>query len=467
VIGGAVEDAQAAVPVMTRIALPAFDDARDGYLKDNVLVSLGRVVRTERPAFRLGKTRSLSSESKLEVPVDPEKLRTELATCLTTPYECVDRARLLGLMREAACAAADPSADCDLSIHALAEDEVAETYARAGLAPSFEPEDRAFFARAVDMKTVRAGRPDLPIPDGLADPHPLLGASANVPWYGPIVLMQRRALDEATQKLERAAAVPEVLMIGSVLLDDTGAAPVQSAFADSVPIAVPAIAAVALDPARPACRVPYVPPGNVTNSYETVFTHCSELPTGVFAVNVFSGVAGGEREDDAQSELGFVYRGGQDSGQSWSLPNELADPEQVGNDVVLADQGRAGLFVVHDPNPDETGDCTQATDPSAVLGGGGLVDVEYRGLCGDDEPALFEAGPGVDAAGCLPADCCDAVRHLCGVPLCPFCDEATCPELAEAGLAVRRGPSAVQVPKDGGPAVPDCVPFAMPRVCCE
>jgi hypothetical protein len=469
VIGAAVDDAQAAVPVMTRLELPAFEAARDGYVKDNVLVTLGRVVRTERPAFRLGETRSLSSESRLEIPVDAQKLQDELALCLKTPYACVDRAQLLGDMRDASCASAGQSgADCDLSLHALAEDEVATSFARAGLSPSFAPEDRAFFATPVDMKTVRSGAVDLPVPDGLADPHPLLGASANVPWYGPIVLMQRQALDADTLKRERAAAIPDVVLIGSVLLDETGAEPIASAFADTVPFAVPAIAAVVLDPSRSDCRVPYVPPGNVTNAYETVFTQCSELPTGVYAVNVFAGVAGGARSDDARSEVGFVYTGGQDSGQSWSLPNELADPVQVGDDAVLPHQGSRGLFVVHDPHPDATGDCEKASDPAAeLLGSNALVEVEYRGLCTDDEPALYEAGPGVDAAGCLPAGCCDAVRHLCGVPLCPLCDEASCPELAAAGLAVRRGPSAVQVPRDGGPAVPDCVPFAMPTACCN
>jgi hypothetical protein len=435
-----------------------------------VLVTLGRVVQTERPIFRLGEARTLSAEATLDIPIDQAKLDTDLATCIDAPYLCVDRATMIAQMRTQSCTEVGESAEaCDLALHAPVESEVAAAYARAGLAPSFAAEDRAYFATPVDLVSVRQGRADLRQPDGIADPHPLLGASANVPWYAPIVLMQRHALDAASAAREKAAGIPDVLLIGSVALDASGGRPLKTAFADTVPFAVPAIAAVDLDPSRTDCRVPYVPPGNVKNAYQTVFTHCGELPTGVYAANVIAGVAGGARIDDPDSEVGFSYRGGQDSGQSWSLPNELADPVQVGADVVLGAQGSSGLFVVHDPNPDATGDCTRAVDPMDKLldPNAMATPIKFRTLCGDGEPTLYEAGPGVDSAGCLPDACCDGIRHLCGLPLCPVCDADGCPGLANNGLHVRLGPSAVTVPEAGGVAVPDCVPFAMPAQCCE
>jgi hypothetical protein len=467
VIGAALSDFGAATPSLLRIGLPPQSAARDGFRGKGVIVSLGSVVRTELPKFKLSAEHALASNAVLTIPVDKTKPSTEPATCLRTPTACIDRRILLENARANTCRSPS-SDDCGLALEALTESESAGALAAAGLTPNFAIETTAFYTAPVDFVTVRKDAADLHMPDGIADPHPVLGASGGVGWFEPVVLMRRVPLSAAQAALEAEAGIPEVVLAGSVMLDATGDAPARSVFAGRMPVAVPPIAVVNLDPNRADCRIPYVPPGNVRTSYEARVTHCGELPTGLYGINVFAGVAGGESRDDLASDIGSSVMGGRSSGQAWTVPNELGDAEQVGAKQ-LSSQGGAGLFVVHDPDPATTGDCSVAVDPIAALldPKAGPVAVTLRGKCTEDPPPLNEVGLGVDQAGCLPAACCDAVAHLCGVPLCPACDQDTCPGLVAQGLQVRSGPRGVRRGASAGKGRPDCVPFELPSQCCN
>jgi hypothetical protein len=80
---------------------------------------------------------------------------------------------------------------------------------------------------------------------------------------------------------------------------------------------------------------------------------------------------------------------------------------------------------------------------------------------------MGSTGEGVDGTGCLPTHCCDGVQHLCGIPLCPLCDETSCPGLDFVGdRAIRQGPSEVKQRESDGKMIPNCIPFEMPSLCC-
>ena len=262
------------------------------------------------------------------------------------------------------------------------------------------------------------------------------------------------------------------------------------------------------------CRIPYIPMGDddelgplpgkrtTTRSYEARLTDCQDVPTGVYGVNVFAGVAGGTlRKATAgeESENGLVPTGNYIfSGQSWSIPNELGNDAQVNSDGqhasdVIPSQGWDKLFIVHDPNPDPTDECTknETYDPDM---GFAKRKIKLRQVCKAGENPLIEdpgykpdgAGGGSDAPGCLPDDCCDAVSHLCGVPLCPVINLARTEGLHEAESGepvwkVRGSPTSstkVEVKETvtiNGQSVtrtetrekPNCIPFPLPSQCCK
>ncbi|HEX6241413.1 MAG TPA: hypothetical protein VFZ61_10985, partial [Polyangiales bacterium] len=143
--------------------------------------------------------------------------------------------------------------------------------------------------------------------------------------------------------------------------------------------------------------------------------------------------------------------------------------DQVGASNVLPAQGRSGLFVVFDPNPDATGDCSTARDPD-----NGLMPrpVEYNTLCQSDEDPWVEnpegsIGEGVDGTGCLPSRCCEGIKHLCGLPLCPLCNDKDCPDLNLGDdRPIRQGPVSVRT-DENDKVIPNCVPFEMPSLCCD
>ena len=263
-------------------------------------------------------------------------------------------------------------------------------------------------------------------------------------------------------------------LIGSVLMDDVSG-PVKRMSVGALDIAVPNVAAVELDPLDEACRVPYLAAGNLTRAFESRLTYCSELPTGIYGVSALQGVAGGERVEESDpdvSDTGYVINGGRLSGQAWTLPNDLASSLQVGEDHTLESQGTGRLFVVYDPKPDQTGDCTEAPDPDDPDVPLRPRPVKYRGICEDGEDPVIEnpegaIGAGIDGQGCLPSYCCEGIKHLCGVELCELCDEDTCPDLNLGGRSIRQGPTSVVGTADNGKSIPNCVPYEMPSICCE
>ena len=159
----------------------------------------------------------------------------------------------------------------------------------------------------------------------------------------------------------------------------------------------------------------------------------------------------------------MVIEGGRLSGQAWTLPNDLDTEAQVGAGKTLPSQGRGQLFVVHDPRPEETGDCSTAFDPFELV----RVPVNYRGICKPDEDPRLENPDGIDGQACLPQFCCDNIKHLCGVPLCPPCDQNTCPGIDLGGRYVLSGPTSIVGTGENGQSVPNCVPFPLPSLCCE
>jgi hypothetical protein len=373
-------------------------------------------------------------------------------------------------------------------------------------------------------------KPDVILPDTEVDPHPLLGAttSLDIDWYTPMVILQRRAwvegynpsdanvrasLDNATA-VETAAGIPAVAIVGTPLpfdvnmgaptmfdMDDPppDAASTKREVNDSIRIAVPPVGVVdlnrpgtAVQDYDPSCRVPYIPfgttrdtmalPGRTsTRSYETRYTVCQDVPTGLYGVNVLSGVAGGMlapamAPDTSENGLVPTSVPGSStrfSGQVWSVPNPLGDTAQIGS-AALESQGWDGMFVVYDPDPesdkkrraavraDPTKDfyCHKTVNPDTFS----FKELEFRGICGapgQPKTPFDEDDDDVDTVACLPQHCCENVAHLCGVPLCePVKYEG------DAKHNLRKSPTKIVKKLPNGSQVPDCIPFLMPPDCC-
>jgi hypothetical protein len=432
VVGAALNDLQDPSKGLFKLTLPPFDEAKNGVARDGLTVSLGSVVWTERPAFRLSSERRLAADapfSPVFAPVNGTPLPSAAAS--------------LRSFRRLTCAPGATAESCGLALQRFGPADEAKLEAGA-VTLELNGQPYAFFSEPVDLKTVSLGSVDAPVPDGVVDPHPFLGG-LGVPWLTPMVVMQRLVRDPVAAAAERDARIPRVLMVGSVLLDDMKR-PVKGSFHDA-PIAVAPIAAVELIPGQPQCRVPYFPPGTAPQLRANRVARCAELPTGLYGVNVFGGIAGGQLQAAAgfpgSSDSPMSVRGGRYSGQLWSVPNELANPTQQGGEAnVMPDQGFDGTFVVHDPSP-LRGECP-AQDSFA--------------LC--QENLLFSESEldGLDVQTCLPRDCCLAVAHLCGRPLCDMVDT---PEGRIAKSPPPPRPTAAsRVP------VPDCVPFEIPSQCC-
>jgi hypothetical protein len=420
IVGAALNDLSDASKGMLRVQVPALEGAEKGAVVTGITVALGSPVVSERPVFRLSEHRRLAADSFFA----------------PTPGA-------VGLQNFRSLSCATPGTpDCGLTLQRLGEAD-RPTLAAAGIQLSLDnPAAYAFYAEPVDIRTVVLGGPDLPQADGVVDPHPFLSGLGHN-WYTPLVLMQR-----IQSALEQQAKIPRVLMVGSVLLDEAGK-PTKSSYT-AAPIAIPPVAAVELIANDTTCRVPYFAPAlSEADQFlqrlvlsERV-AHCAELPTGRYSVNVFAGIAGGTRTAGAdasvhESTLSVV--GGRYSGQSWSIPNELALDTEVGSENVLPDQGVEGTFVVHDPSLDEPPQCQTGT---------------LFGVCPADYE-LVESASGFDAAGCLPARCCAEIAHLYGIRRC---------EPLPDGSGLSAGPSALTGTAANGAAIPDCVPFELPAQC--
>lgn len=446
IIGAALTDPQDPSLGLMRIRLPGVDSAPNGYIREGVIVALGNYVWTERPAF--------------EADVEDRFLATDEAV----PVSLGNPALTVISTWEKTCATG--GRNCGFSLHQLQEDAVQTGFAAGDVELDFDPEKYAWISAPVDIVTIRSGAPDLARPDGVPDPHPVLGSNAGVPYFTPIVIMTRTAPTADQAAIETAARIPNVRLVGTTLLDDTGTTTRHRVQLGELPVAVPPAAVVELDLLDNECRVPYLAPGNFAQAWESRFAICHELPTGIFGISTIQGAGGGEKVEEPDSEIsqsGVVFEGSVLPGQAWTLPNDLALEEQVGAGKTLANQGRNQLFMTYDPKPDVTGDCETAIDADDLR----RRPVIYRGICAEDEDHLVENPEGIDGQACLPQHCCDNVKHLCGVPLCPRCDDTTCPGIDVGERYVLSGPTSIVRITDDGWRVPNCVPFEMPPICCQ
>jgi hypothetical protein len=281
----------------------------------------------------------------------------------------------------------------------------------AGVRHSFDSLDYAWYVRSsVDADA-----------DGTPDLHPVFAANG-MAWHSPVVILKR-----AGTPAEIQAGVPDVSIVAAVDPLQTAVANVLS---PSLRIVVPPVAVIDLDPTDRACRVPVLAPNNPPSMYAGA-TDCQRLPTGRYDINVLHGIAGGIPARDGaapgESETGHTILGGSFAGQAWSIPNELGPADtlyepgsgpQLPVDLLLESQGPSARFAVIDPSS---------------------TDAVRDGCAAPPEP--------------VPAACCAAVTHLCGLPLCAA-------RADEDGFVIRR----LEELGDGGVAA--CVPFEMPASCC-
>jgi hypothetical protein len=444
IAGAAVNDIQDASKGFLKITLPALEDAENGVVTRGVTVALGNPVWTERPAFRLDDNRRLAANTPFAPSID-------LATRTANGPQSLRDFRL----RTCATPGATDGAACGLTLQRLGSDDAAKM-ATVGVQVQVDDASRyAFFAEPIDIRVVNkkpegSSNPseglDVLGADGQADPHPFLGSGLGIPWYSPLVIMQRVASSPAASALEATARIPRVLLVGSVLLGDDNR-PTKNSYVESgVPVAIPPVAAVELVPGVTECRVPYFPPGTSSLVTSGRLGHCAELPTGHYATNVLAGIAGGvpgAPADPLRSESPVAVSGGRYSGQSWSIPNELGDANQVPATSVVPSQGIDGSFVIHDPTPRMAEDCGVTAFKGACLAG----------------PEVSENAEGVDSTLCLDAEkCCGYVSHLCGIPVCE-------PVLTADGNLVA-SPTNILRTAPNGAGVPNCVPFELPPQCC-
>jgi hypothetical protein len=462
IAGAALVDVRATTPTIRSIALPPAEDALNGYEVPGVMVALGNYIWLERPIFKMNDFRFMDATETIVV--------RQVANTTTGEID------IKATVEETWANTCDGKLGCGLLASQVTEEEFGPTFERADVQLDYSPEKYAFVSEPVDVLTIRVGQADLQKPDGVPDPHPLLGSNVGVPWFTPMYIFSRLAPTQEMQEIEARAAIPGVRLIGTVMLEnavtpEAGPRPTMRTRLGSIEVGVPAVAAVELDPNDPQCRVPYLAPRNYTRAFESRLTYCSDLPTGIYNLAALQGVVGGVRNEATSevSDTGFVYDGGRYSSQAWTVPNDLGSGLQVGDDMALANQSPSAAFVVYDRDVDNQRSCATAPDPDNDLND---RPVNYRGVCQDGEDIRVEnpagaVGAGVDGTGCLPEACCEAVQHLCGLPLCEVCDEKSCPGL-ELGdnHPIRQGPTTITTIRDDGKAIPNCLPFALPTFCC-
>lgn len=431
--GGAFEDTSAAVLVPARLQFGSRIDRPNGDLLGGVTVTLGAPVNTERPVFRM-ETLPLNGESTLPLTFDPVELETMVWEATMTRFHLYDRNP------------ADPMTA-----------QLLQGLEAGGLNLDVSnPFSYAWYIRPVDGDG-----------DGAGDLHPLLG-SLGIPWETPAPVMLRIP---DRPDIEAAARIPAVSLVPSVRPSQTATTRV---FYPSIDIMIPPIATMTTN-LDPRCTIPMVPPGNTTTTYEIVTSDCQEVPAGRYATNVLHGVAaglpvgaglvscGGDEDctdglTSCESNVCVVtppasqttasLLGGQFSSQAWTLPNDLGDTAQIGEENVVAEQGLASLFVVFDPDSStpntERAGCDTAIDPMMMA----PRPIMYRN---------FSEHADADAVRTL---CCAPIQHLCDVPLC---GTAPANPADPTGPEVRLGPT--ELAEDG--ITPNCVPFLMPAACCS
>lgn len=472
IAGGVLVDPNAPQKGNMRIRMAAQKDAPKGVLVEHITVTLGSPIWTERPMFQLSENRYLNAESPV-VPV-VKNLKADVPATVESVWNLT-------------CATGNKDPGCGLTVKLVNEDDVRDTLDYADVGIDFSPEKYGFFFENVDVKTVVMDGPDINLPDGVQDPHPVFGSSLGLDWMTPLVVAQRQALVRTLDKqgrteayYEQQAGIPSVSLVGTTLPTDVpgvlpaGTEPMDAVQprmrTDELRVAFPPIGVVDLDPIDTSCRVLYVPPGNAFSSYDLRVAECRELPTGNYGTNVLQGIAGGTPRAEPNAEItdnGVVIEGGRYSGQSWSLPNELGDPAQVGSHA-LSSQGRSEMFVVYDGDPSSVATCSEGLDPvaSTIAGAPKYQPLNPRTICKEGEepfgedvlPGSTVIHRGSDGNQCMPAHCCANVKHLCDVELCPLTEID--------GRAVRSSPTRFTGTGANHKPIPNCIPFPMPDLCC-
>ncbi|MCS6857755.1 MAG: hypothetical protein NZM37_08600 [Sandaracinaceae bacterium] len=480
--GGAFASLTASPPRYLPIALPPVEEAPKGAIVRGIAVTLGAIIRTERPVFQVDpNSKALSSEAT--VPLIADAIQREDA--------------LIAL--------------ANLRLHLVRHPDTMDFYGP-------NPFGRALKAAGIsfDFRPRAHGLPILPVDadlDGRQDLHPILG-STGVPWYFPVIILRR-----AKSPIEARIGIPDVLLIASIrptlpLGVRQGFVPKETLA--SVEVLIPPIAVVVTNPALPSvCRIPYIAPGNIAELYEGSPRECQELPTGNYDINLLSGMAGGRvidvygecmgsctsRGEDhstcqascgvltaLRTETGYVFEGGTFSSQAWSIPNELGCPDVAyrptalnqldrrrpdgslpscdESELLLKSQGRIGGFAVADP------DGENAPDPNDTSDGHGLPACQQ---------ALRTTGPMAGRVTAInytapPPECCEPIRAFCGLPLCPLRDSSEIPDYPEAVRPTADGSRKtreIRIPEVDYRIRPDgkiealCVPFLMPAACCR
>jgi hypothetical protein len=458
VAGGAFVNTAANPPQFARIPFGGVANRPNGQRIGGVAVTLGAIVNTELPAYELGdETTALSSEDVIPAVTDSVMRETMLWEQARMSIELIDPL----------------------------EGSWVTTLAAAGMNINPDPSGYGWFVFPVDANR-----------DGAQDLHPILGPSAGVQWEHPIVILRR-----ARNPVELALGIPDAVIIASVRPSQTLT---KDTFFPSIDIVAPPIGAVTLDPNNPSCRIPYIAPGALAETYERIPADCQEVPTGNYDVNVLTGIAGGRAIDyrqqltdmglpetvvnslaGARTESDWVIEGGSFSSQAWSIPNELGCPDpyarpgtnlsvtqvdvdptaNCGTDRLSCDlpdgsamqcsQGPHGRFAVVDP------DSTNSPDTEDNTPGHGIAECQtaVSSATGTERAVVY-----MD----VPEECCAPIAHFCGLPLCPLRDEAV--------LEGRGGSRAIrEVQIEGtdygmnadGTLYANCVPFLMPASCCD
>ncbi|NOY93687.1 MAG: hypothetical protein GXP55_21075 [Deltaproteobacteria bacterium] len=502
--GGAVVDAQAAIPHFVKIEFANQEDSPNGDVQVGVAVALGSRINTERPIFSLV-SGALSAEATLPTTRDAVAAEGELFALTNSSLHLMPRdsggdPAETGVARCVMLQEADGSCSSESCQMCMAA-------ASGGIELAFDdPVAYAWYVRDIDANG-----------DGITDLHPILGDTNGILWETPGVILQR-----AQSPIELQAGIPSVLLLPTVRPTQTA---FNKVFYPDIQIAVPPVAVVQTHPTDVSCRIPYITPGNPTSFYERITVDCQELPSGRYAVNVLHGIAGGiplgtgtqscvpPRPIDPNpcpgSEIcvdnvcslisvlspqtGRDIFGGLYSSQAWTIPNELGfmgdgtnprlgPPQQI-DSPYWSTQGIPGMFIVQDPNPgdtvgrlDERDGCKQAVDPALLAMGMTPAEATRDIVYPDFSEFPLAPDPDIGFAGVnrTPDEerelCCAPVRHLCGVPLCASMQIKRDPaDDSSETFNVRATPTSLtsQTMPDGTTRqVPNCVPFLMPAACC-
>ncbi len=446
IAGAAVEDPFAATPVLSRFTFGSADTNPAGQIVGGLSVTLAAPVNTEPPVFHFVGD-PLASDQPFVLSPDPALLEESLRRLTNASLELYD----------------DLAAPEGVEL-LEALDAAKLSYSLAG-DPAY-----GFYVRALDFDG-----------DAAPDPHPVLGALA-YDWLSPVVMLQR-----LRSRLEAQVGIPDVVMVPALPAYTTAeGAPVTAGqvSASTMPIVLPPVAAIVTNSRAAVCQIATLPPASTAFLYADQLADCQELPTGRYAVNVFHGVTGGAFIASATSATGFEIAGGQHSGQSWTIPNELGDPAQLppegapptappepdcsGAARCADSQGIRTAFLVHDPDTSST--LSRTSGDAACLNGADLFDPNatvpytFADFNVSAVQAFIDADPTLDTVEQVRDLCCDPIVHLCGLPLCDYV-----PAAGDDTRMVRGTPTSVTRVRhtDGSERlVPNCIPFYMPTPCC-